>query len=154
MIRHSDGPSHRQTKQSPVFDNRSHWKYKIFVMTKYLINFFISIIFLVLLTFDIVVDNRKVFYEIYCGPNKTVPKYTNAPKDCKGKCEHNLYRSICLRGECVTLWQNHTKLWEEFDKPSATTTEPTRLLLLKKRKKYGVGRKFNDYGMHYEKHAK
>lgn len=117
-------------------------------MIKYF-NFFI-IIPLVLLTFDIVDNNRRVFYEIYCG-NKTVAKYTNAPKNCKGKCESNLYRTICLRGQCVPLWQNHTKMVSEFYhlQMRTTTEKPTRLLLIKKKKKYGIGRKFNDYGITY-----
>lgn len=121
-------------------------------MTKYLNFLILIIVFLVTLTFAIV-DNHSGFYEIFCGKNHTVPKHSNAPKNCI--CKSNSPGVICLRGQCVSLWKNHTKLWEEFDKPEVrTTTEPTHLLLLKKRKKYGVGKKFNDYGMQYDKHVK
>lgn len=153
--------THFVTKCFLVFDNRSYCEYKILhnkkiqtVMTKYFNFLILIIIFLVSLTFDIV-DNHRGFYEIFCGKNKSIPQYSNAPKNCKGMCNSNTPGLICLRGQCVSLWKNHTKLWAEFDKPEIrTTTEPTRLLLLKKRKKYGVGKRFNDYGMQFDKHIK
>lgn len=106
--------------------------------------------------------NRNVHLEIWSKYNETtnILKFSNATRNCYKRknqtCTNNLYKSICLRGKCVSLWSDEKLNWEILGlRSSAVTTSTTEtpkkyLNIIRRKKVYGVGRKFNDYGLDFE----